>query len=154
MRAVVFQTLACFVETRDVSRRYPPQHVVRLAWPFKPIGAFQVIIQVAGTINELLQIVGTSPYRHIHQHEWILSPRVLNVGGVAGFTLQPPDEAGRLFGESVNMIQAIHKFANLGVVERMEDPPDIQLGELEVHRHILAETKRGAASLRYNLGVN
>ena len=31
------------------------------------------------------------------------------------------------------------KFLDLGVVQRMEEPPDVELGEVEVHASIVAQ---------------
>ncbi len=53
--------------------------------------------------------------------------------------MQAPHRAGRLFGQPVDVIQPIDKFPDLGVVERMEEPPDVQLGEVEVHASIVAQ---------------
>ena len=64
---------------------------------------------------------------------------MLDIGGIAGVGLQAPDEAGPLVGQRVDVIQAIDKLPDLGMVERMEEAPDVQLGEVEVHASIVAQ---------------
>ena len=63
----------------------------------------------------------------------------MDIGGVSAPGLQSPDEAGRLVGQPVYVIQPIDKFPDLGMVGRMEEPPDVQLGEVEGHASIVAQ---------------
>ncbi len=163
MAAIVLQALAGFLERRNVPLGNPPQHTMRLAWLLEPVGPLEIIFQVTGAIDELLQVFGTRPDRHVHQSERVLGPGVVNVGGVAGFCLQAPNETGRLFRQAVDMVQAIDKLLDFGMVQRMQEPGDIQLGEVEGHEFMVPEWRRGGWSwypdahwsktLRYNLGV-
>lgn len=70
---------------------------------------------------------------------------MLHIGCVAGVRLQTPDEAGPLVGHRVDMMQAVDKFPDLGMVDRMEESPNVHLSEVVVHSSILAETKLNVA---------
>ena len=71
---------------------------------------------------------------------------MVNVGGIAGFGLQAPDEAGRLLSQRVDVIQSVHEFLDLGMVHGMQQPSHVQLGEVKGHKSIVAETPPGELS--------
>ena len=64
---------------------------------------------------------------------------MVNVGGIAGVGLQAPHEAGRVVGQRVDVIQAVHKFLDLGMVRRMQQPSHVQLGKVKGHKSIVAK---------------
>jgi hypothetical protein len=47
-----------------------------------------------------------------------------------------------LIGQRVDMIQAVHEFLDLGMVQGMENPADIQLGKVKGHETMVAGPDR------------
>ncbi len=120
-----------------MTNRNPPEHVVRLRQSFEPLRSFQIVLKVTGTVCKVLQVLWRLPNRHVHEHEGVCGPGMLRVCGIAGLRLKSPNESSGAFSQSVDLIEPVHKFGDLRVIKRMQQPTYIQLRNLEVHRTAL-----------------
>lgn len=132
LQLVVLKPLATFRHCGLVSYRNPPKTVVRPVHPFKPLGAIFQNVRMLRAIDVVAQGFDRLPDRHVHDDEWIVVVR--NVGRVSRIRFQPPDKTFRSFCERIYRIELCDEFLDAWVVNRGNEPADIDLCEVMVGR--------------------
>ena len=81
-----------------------------------------------GFVDERGERLDRIPHGHVDDKEWIATD--IDVGGVATFALQPPDEAGALIGQRVDPVEPAHEAVQARVVGWVQDSADVYLRDL------------------------
>lgn len=111
---------------------HPPQREVEVCEAFEPLPAPGQHLEVVAAVGVLPQRLDRLPDRAVDQEQVVvvLGAQGSGVGPVV--VHQAPDEAGSAIGEGVDLGKLCDEVGQLRTVERGEDPPDVDLGKVEV----------------------
>ena len=113
---IMFQAIPAFRDARNMAGWQPPQAVMRLVHFFEPFRALAKHADVARGVHKIAKRLDRLPHRHVDNNEGIVV--VNDVGRVAGFRLQPPDESGRCIRQGVDGIELRHKTGDPRIINR------------------------------------
>src|SRR5215510_5484256 len=125
------QPLDCLLDGWPVTRRHPPHHEVRPLEPIEPFVPPAVEALVHGLPDVALERVHAFPQGDIEDDARIIEG--LNAGGVAAFAFEPPHEPFRPVGNTVHPIEIVGEVGHARIVERVEQPSDIELSQVPGH---------------------
>jgi long-subunit acyl-CoA synthetase (AMP-forming) len=128
------QPLLGLVDARDVAGRNPPHGHVRTAEVLEPGATSAQKLGMRRPIDVVLQRLDRLPDRQIDENPIVLiRPQI---GGVPFRRLQPPDKAGAVIREGVDLLEPRHEPFQDGGIERSFHAGDVDLGDVMVAGHV------------------
>lgn len=131
VQLVVPKPLAALGDCRNVTRRNPPEAVIRFARFLEPFGAVAKDPSVVGGVGKTAQRLERLPDGHIDDDKRVVA--VGDIRGVARFRLQAPEEAGSLVGERVYWFELGDELGDLRIIEGRDKPGNVDLSEMIGH---------------------
>ena len=145
-RAVILQitqALFRFVDGGFVAGGDPPADEVRLLVQIEELEATAIHGGVAGLVSVVEEGVGGLPDAEVDDDQRVVVDA--DGGGVALFGLEPPDEAGGVFGETIEGVESGHEGLDARVVERGDEAGDVVLRKVVFHGALIVSEVAGHA---------
>ena len=115
---------------RELAHRHPPQDLIGILWPLKPLTPAHHEAGMGRAIDEFEQRLDRLPDRHVDEKIRVGGGE--DLGGVATVALEAPDKTGRLLGKRVDAVERRHEIGQMRAVGRRDDAPDIELREMPI----------------------
>jgi hypothetical protein len=123
----MLQSFAAFSDRRPVPHRHPPQAVHGFVRHHEPLGSIAKKSNMLRPAREISQSRQRLPHGHVHDHEWIIV--VSDIRRVPRLRPQTPHKS-RAIRQRINRLQSRDKLRNRRIVERRNQPANIDLSQI------------------------